>query len=494
MSKGNDNMNGLTLAAAVMATVITVYGSLFAYRAVLVVVGLLTTRRFKETKNRHRYAVLIAARNEETVIGHLLDSIKKQDYPSSLVTVFVVADNCQDKTATVAIENGAVCYERFDSEHCTKGYALQFLLEQIDRDYGIKAFEAYLIFDADNLLKQDYLSRMNEAFDAGEKIVTSYRNTKNFCDNWIAASYGLHWMRTIRTEHRARSTMRLATRIQGTGFLFSNEIVENGWHYTSLTEDRAFCADAVVGNYRISYNDAAEFYDEQPTNLRIALRQRIRWAKGHLQAFAESGGKLFLKIFVNHVPTISGMRENSTKATTQKAKPADALAFRLMSYDMLTVTMPHAIVKITLKLILYGLRSVMIFTVGGAFVAGLCPSFLQIFLDLLSCRITPNTALSAWLLLTAFLLCGLVSDYFGSLFTGVYIMITERRHIPPLPIAKRLWYLLTFPLFDFIGDLAMWIALFSKVEWKPIPHTVDRTITDMQPPAPHASDQDKMPL
>ena len=63
---------------------------------------------------------------------------------------------------------------------------------------------------------------MNDAFDAGEKIITSYRNTKNFDECWIASTYALHWLRSIRANHRARSVLRLATNIQGTGFLFSS--------------------------------------------------------------------------------------------------------------------------------------------------------------------------------------------------------------------------------------------------------------------------------
>lgn len=232
---------------------------------------------------------VIAARNEEAVIGRLLESIRLQDYPSELLTVFVVADNCTDGTAQAARSGGAVCYERCDPDHRTKGYALEYLFSCIARDYGTDAFEGYFVFDADNLLNRDYVSRMNEAFDAGERIVTSCRASKNFGDNWISASYALHWLRTVRMEHRARSVFGLATRIQGTGFLFASELVKNGWHYTSLTEDRAFTADAVAAGYPISYCDAAVFYDEQPVSLRIALRQRIRWAKGHLQAFARDG-------------------------------------------------------------------------------------------------------------------------------------------------------------------------------------------------------------
>lgn len=75
---------------------------------------------------------------------------------------------------------------KFDDKHRTKGYALEFLLDRIEEDYGRMSFEGYFIFDADNLLKKDYITKMNDAFDSGEKIITSYRNTKNFDENWIA--------------------------------------------------------------------------------------------------------------------------------------------------------------------------------------------------------------------------------------------------------------------------------------------------------------------
>jgi len=104
------------------------------YKNLYSAIGLFLTRRFKPAKKNHKYAVLIAARNEQTVIGNLIDSIRSQDYPSELVTIFVVADNCTDETAKVAREAGAVVYERFDSEHRTKGYALQFLVKNIEKD------------------------------------------------------------------------------------------------------------------------------------------------------------------------------------------------------------------------------------------------------------------------------------------------------------------------------------------------------------------------
>ena len=90
------------------------------YRDLYKVIGFFSTRKFKETPNKHKYAILIPARNEEKVIGNLIDSIRANDYPQELITIFVVADNCTDGTARVAREKGAVCYERFDKENRTK--------------------------------------------------------------------------------------------------------------------------------------------------------------------------------------------------------------------------------------------------------------------------------------------------------------------------------------------------------------------------------------
>ena len=86
----------------IYAVIGTVFSVMLAYKTVYRIIGLFFTRKFKPTKNKHKYAVVVAARNEEKVIGNLLDSIAKQDYPKELITTFVVADNCTDKTAEVA--------------------------------------------------------------------------------------------------------------------------------------------------------------------------------------------------------------------------------------------------------------------------------------------------------------------------------------------------------------------------------------------------------
>lgn len=75
----------------------------------------------------NRYAVLICARNEQRVIGDLIASLRGQTYDQSLLSIFVLADNCTDDTAMVARVAGAHVYERFNQVRVGKGYALQEL-------------------------------------------------------------------------------------------------------------------------------------------------------------------------------------------------------------------------------------------------------------------------------------------------------------------------------------------------------------------------------
>ncbi|MBO5369082.1 MAG: glycosyltransferase [Clostridia bacterium] len=511
-----------------------VIGFLFFYKLwnIYKKLGFFATRQYPPAKKQHKYAIMIAARNEETVIGNLIDSINAQDYPSELIQVFVVADNCTDNTAEVARKYGAVCYERFDNEHRTKGYALEFLVDNISRDYGIESFDAYFIFDADNLLKKDYITRMNEAFDSGEKIVTSYRNTKNFGDNWIAAGYGIHWLRSIRQGHRPRSVLGLATNIQGTGFMFANELIRNGWHYVSFTEDRAFSADAVVAGYRISYCDKAEFYDEQPISIRIAFRQRIRWAKGHLQAFVESGPKLFWHIFVpekinpiyketspecdeysNIDNTVYDIFEDINKVldlllhhksrsiseailwplrlvaipvfallsllgsavcfvlstisalictlkkthfikSVKKNRIFQNVKMRYMSYDMLLITFPNNVANLFRRW-LNVFANIALYFVGVSWFS--------------------NFMSPVW----AYITMSLGPRYIKQIFQGIYVFFVERKRIIKIPLYKKVFYSIMWPIFDIIGSVSVLIALFTHVEWKPIPHNSNVSIDNI---------------
>lgn len=461
-------MSFLSAALGIIGGISAVVSACYWHKWIYKLVGLFSTRKFPEAKKQHKYGILVSARNEEDVIVKLIESINNQDYPSELIKTFVVAHNCTDNTAAAARNAGAICYEFNDESKRTKGFALQFLFEQIKRDYGIESLDGYLIFDADNLLKEDYMTRMNESFDASETVVTSYRNTKNFDDNWIAASYGIHWLRTIRLESRAKSIFGLANRVQGTGYMFPSKLVKDGWKYTGLTEDRYFCADIVTEGYKISYNDRAEFFDEQPTDIKTAMRQRLRWSKGHLEAMRGTGFKLFSNIF-----RTKGVANKDEKDAPWYKKLFRNLRFRFINFDMLTVVYPRTILLTAKKISTVAIKIALSLSAAASFGLETAPRLLRDVLKLFGIsQIIPQSDLQTVALICVFALSWTVNTYIETIFYAAYVLIAERRRIKKMKWYKKVWYCITFPIFDLIGKLTVLMALFMKVEWKPIRHKV----------------------
>ena len=362
----------------------------------------------------HRYAVLIAARNEENVISGLLDSLRAQTYDMSLVTVFVAADNCTDSTAAIACAHGAVVYERFNQLNVGKGYALDFLLQHIGADYPA-GFDGYFVFDADNILAPDYIERMNEMFSNGHEIVTSYRNSKNFGGNWISAGYALWFLRESRYLNGARTRLGSSAAVGGTGFLFSQRILNesHGWRFYLLTEDIEFSVYHILRGEKIAICESAVLYDEQPTDFRQSCRQRLRWAKGYVQVFLRYGGQL-----------LRGAARGSWSC-----------------FDMSMSILPAFV--LTSLCLLANITLTILGLMQGA---------------------------GVWFALRSLLEC-LGSILATLLVLGGITTVTEWHRIHATT-AQKLVYTLTFPLFMLTYLPISLAALFMKVEWKPIHHSV----------------------
>ena len=371
----------------------------------------------------HRFAVLIAARNEEAVIGNLIESIKAQRYPEGLIQIFVAADNCQDATARIAGVMGATVFERQDREHRGKGYALDFLLKQM-RLHGLTSFDGYVVLDADNVLDGNFMSAMNVTFSRGYDIVTCYRNTKNYGDNWISAGYGLWFLRESRYLNQARMRLGSSCGVSGTGFLFSSAVLAQqggGWPFHLLTEDIEFTIDKVAQGMKIGYCPEAILYDEQPVDFRQSWAQRLRWSRGYLQVFRRYGGRLF-----------SGILHGSFSC-----------------YDMAMSIMPAAV--------LTGLSIAV--NLGAALI------------NLLYYR--------EWSVLGTSLLQMLLNLYLTLFVIGGITTATEWRNIH-CRSWKKLAYLFSFPLFMLSYIPIVIQSLFVTPEWTPIRHTRNLNVRQIQ--------------
>lgn len=245
-----------------------------------------------KVKKDHRFMAIIPAHNEEAVVGNLIESLKNQNYNKDLYDIYVIADNCTDNTARVAREAGAIVYERFDETKKTKGYALDWFLQQkIEED---APYDAICIFDADNIADKNFISAMNKKLCQGEDVVQGYRDIKNPTDNWITSGYALFYWSMHRFYHLARYNLGLSPMLNGTGFMVKFDIIKenNGWKTITLTEDIEFSLQRILKGKKLGWSTEAIVYDEQPTGFKQSWSQRSRWTVGHMQCMKEYTSKL----------------------------------------------------------------------------------------------------------------------------------------------------------------------------------------------------------
>ncbi len=238
----------------------------------------------KEKNNKGKFAILIPARDESRVIEELLNSILNQTRKIDSDDVYVIVEEESDKTVELVKNKNMNIIFRHDLSKKRKGYALDDAIKEILEQK--KHYDAYFIFDADNVLDKDYIKNMEKAYEDGYDIGIGYRNTKNGNDSVIAAASSLTFsmINTLGNEHKTKCNNTLT--ISGTGFYIKGDIVEklSGYPFNSLTEDYELTLYATLNDLTTTYVKNAIFFDEQPVKYNITINQRTRWIKGFFEA------------------------------------------------------------------------------------------------------------------------------------------------------------------------------------------------------------------
>lgn len=423
LRKRGKRMAAFQILQRVLLALSALWGLCYLYQTAYLFLPLLKKRENPEPggpARRLHYAILIAARNEEAVLPYLLDSIRAQDYPAERIKVYVAADNCADRTADIARAWGAWVWERHDLTHIGKGYALHFLLEQMRAGGELDRSDAFLVFDADNLLAPDYIAQIDKTFSQGFAAVCGYRNSKNFMENWVSAGSGLWYIHDSAHLNASRMLLGVTCAVTGTGFGFTRELLERcgGWRFFTLVEDVEFDAWCAVHGVRIGYCPAAVVYDEQPVAFSQSWRQRVRWIQGGAQVSLKYWGRFMGGLFGrSRLPTRYACFENLTLSPFGYAVGA------LSGFA----------------------ASVAAFLTSGR----------------ISALLTP-----------------LAGAWAAMFFVGALTTAAEWRRIPGTPWQK-LKSCLTFPLFMLTYIPAAVWACAVKAQWKPVYHTAKVDIRDI---------------
>lgn len=232
-----------------------------------------------------KFAILIAARNESRVIGSLFNSLKEQTYDKDYFDPWVIVESEDDPTIEIAKGFGYHYFvrDRLEDGRRTKGFALQECIDYFRRE-GIK-YDAYMIFDADNVMDNNYIEVMNDLRQTGVKVGLGYRNFTNANMNWLTATSAIMFTYMNQVTSLGRSIIFHKATLMGTGYFVDSDVIEDagGWIFTGMTEDIQLTTYCYYHDIYMRYYPLVSFYDEQSPSFKTVHTQHLRWFYGYFE-------------------------------------------------------------------------------------------------------------------------------------------------------------------------------------------------------------------
>ncbi len=270
----------------IMLGIIALCIILYFIRIIYVFYGFKKLKKEKDVDIYSSFCVLIPARNESKVIRNILTSLINQKYDMQKVDVYVIVEDEQDPTVEIVKEFGFNYYVRPDLENkMTKGWALDQCVRNIF-DQG-KVYDSFVIFDADNILQDDFLLSLNKArINHQIKVGFGNRQSTNYFKNVISMCSSIMFQMVNIFGNKGKSRFINKIILSGTGYFIDYDVIKSAgsfiWH--GLCEDTELCIYLYAKGIKCGYVDEAIFFDEQPTSYKENLKQHTRWVWGNLFA------------------------------------------------------------------------------------------------------------------------------------------------------------------------------------------------------------------
>ncbi len=236
--------------------------------------------------------IIIPAHNEEAELKETIDHIKAATPNKGGHEIFVIVDNCSDRTQQIAEENGCQTLVRSDSTLRGKSYALQFAFEKLSK----LPFDAYVVLDADIRCQKNLLTEIEHHIHAcdGIQIANVIKPEEG---NSYSNLTGLGFIAMNVLRPLGRSSLGLSCGLFGTGFVLSKELVLQCPYDThSLVEDYHYHLNLVIRGYKIKFVGTTHIYSSVPNYNQGADTQRTRWEAGKLSLVTMYVPKLAMKV------------------------------------------------------------------------------------------------------------------------------------------------------------------------------------------------------
>lgn len=260
----------------------------------------LPKKTWKKSEKKGRIAFLIAANNEESVIYDTVkDLLDNQQYPAELYDVYVVADNCTDRTAELAEKAGAkvLIHNDPDPEHHRAAYPLRYGLDYL-MSLGDK-YDFVLRLDADNHVNPQFASVMNDAYQAGVDFARPYEGARNASQSFFTKACAMFYVFDSRFGSRVRERLGLAAHVNGSGAMMSMRMLRatGGYDCTSISEDAEYFINRLFDGYKGHFVEDAVVYEDMPSSLRDTYNRNKRIGSGSVSLLKPKFMKMFGKFF-----------------------------------------------------------------------------------------------------------------------------------------------------------------------------------------------------
>ena len=276
----------------IQALLLIPIGFFIFYLAALTMLALRRKEKQSFPSNRtRRFAVVVPAHDEALVIETTLKSLRGLDYPREQFDVVVVADNCNDETAALALESGAVVYERTEPQLRGKGYALRWCFDRLLNHRP--GYDAFIVIDADSVVSKNFLAVMNHYLESGARVIQCADFADAGSQSWIAEVIGLSFLLYNFVRPLGRSVIGCSAGLRGNGMCFASEVLtEVPWSSFSLNEDLEYGLELLLKGVSVRFAPEAQVFAKMPQNEGNARSQRVRWEAGRFPIMRRYGLKL----------------------------------------------------------------------------------------------------------------------------------------------------------------------------------------------------------
>lgn len=238
---------------------------------------------------RPRVAILIPAHNEALGIGATLtDLIPQLETGDRLI---VVADNCDDETATVARSQGATVLERFNADQRGKGYALAYGLESLDQDPP----DVVVVVDADCAVAAGAIKQSATlAHQKGRPVQSKYLMEQPDHPSPKDAISALAFLVKNWVRPAGLNVIGMPCPLTGTGMAFPWTVIRHAPIASgNIVEDMQLGLDLTINGTPPVFCAEANVLGRLPDRASAATSQRTRWEHGHMKTLLSQGPRLF---------------------------------------------------------------------------------------------------------------------------------------------------------------------------------------------------------